>query len=138
MDQNYSSESPFLLNSQVTASVETDDTRTQPQSERSQTSLNHQTCCPAFSTRGHCNNGLKCRFLGAHSQVQSIKREGQTSQVEGKEELQVKLISKMGDLKVDKRILPEERNYVRLESLRMLQKKNVSLPLSHSNTLSLF
>ena len=29
-------------------------------------SLDRSTTCPVHETRGECNTGLKCRFLGAH------------------------------------------------------------------------
>lgn len=132
LDLNYRSSKPFYrFNREVDASDS--DFSPLPVDDDPSASKSERHNCPAFLERGFCNASYRCRFLSSHSKV--VKKEGEN----GADNLE--LLKKEGEaveVEIDRRIVPDERNLPRPESLKMLQKKNVSTIASeiHPETFS--
>lgn len=75
-------------------------------------SLDRSTACPVYETRGECNTGLKCRFLGAHC----TKNDDGTWGVTVNEEKQARAA-----------VTEAELNFINGETLKQIRSKKVCL-----------
>lgn len=95
-------------------------------------SLDLSTYCPLFAARGQCEQGWKCRFLGAHvrvvgsSSAASSNETGEGKEATGFEATGLELVvdeQKVKELE-DK---PEEINYLPMGVTKQLRSKKVSM-----------
>ena len=83
--------------------------------DQSSPSIDLNTTCPVYATRGECRTGLKCRFLGGHAR----KNEEGSWEVTVDEEK-----------KALSAVLEAELNFIGSETLKRLRTKKVrQLPL---------